>query len=671
MMFFSSSFKLSACALAASVLISACGGGTESTDKVPPTVAITAAAGASGTAVFTFVFSEDVGTSFVAEDIVVTSGTAGTLTQVNATTYSFVATPAGAGAVGVSLSGANFKDKALNVGVVGGTASYTVSQASGNTGSCTTTNCIGFEATNVGFVPFEGLVSAEVVADPADSGNKVAKLVKGPNGQPWAGVTIFTTDATLQTITPINFASAKLVTMRVYSGAAGNKIRLKIETGPNAGGIEVDATTTKANEWETLTFDFGTPTAGTFDATKVYKTVSIFPVFLTPVAADTVFYFDELKFPAAAPAVAAIDFSGSTVGFVPFEGLASATIANDPTDAGNKVAKIVKVASGQPWAGATVYTTDATAQAVTPIDFASSKVITMRSYASAVGQKIRLKVETGPNAGGMEVDALTTKANAWETLTFDFASPIAGSYDSSKVYNTISIFPMFLTPATADTTFYFDDLDYRKGSVSSGGGSGSGGTPSAELIYASNYSDTPTPWQSVQGGTAGRYIDDSVGAKDWWSGLGANDATPSFYFGYGVPSANKPWGFGAYVNAPANGVANVTGYTNLQIAAWGNDALVNSNPHFTVILKGPAVNNCQAELKGDIAVTAIGAQTYTLPLSGFSLQTACAYTSVAQALSGGVAQVHVQVLGNNLQYTTVGDPGYYANGLNIGPIKFK
>ena len=53
---FSTSFKLSACALAASVLISACGGGAESTDKVPPTVAISASALNSGVMTFSFVY---------------------------------------------------------------------------------------------------------------------------------------------------------------------------------------------------------------------------------------------------------------------------------------------------------------------------------------------------------------------------------------------------------------------------------------------------------------------------------------------------------------------------------------------------------------------------------------------------------------------------------------
>jgi hypothetical protein len=44
---------------------------------------------------------------------------------------------------------------------------------------------------------------------------------------------------------------------------------------------------------------------------------------------------------------------------------------------------------------------------------------------------------------------------------------------------------------------------------------------------------------------------------------------------------------------------------------------------------------------------------------------------VAQALAAGVTEIHVQVLGANVQYTTGGDAGgNYANGLNVGPISF-
>jgi phenylpyruvate tautomerase PptA (4-oxalocrotonate tautomerase family) len=198
------------------------------------------------------------------------------------------------------------------------------------------------------------------------------------------------------------------------------------------------------------------------------------------------------------------------------------------------------------------------------------------------------------------------------------------------------------------------------------GGSGGG----AAVVFASNYSQVDgSNWKSTELGDAGTYIDNSVPTQYWWNGVAPGDATPSFYFGYGISVNAKPWGFGAFVKAPANGTANVTGKTNLKLAVWGNDELMNTHPTLTLILKGPAVGGCTSELKGSIAVAAPGVQNYTVPLNTFTLQTACGYASAAAALAAGVTEVHIQVLGTNVQYVT-GGPVDYANGLNVGPISF-
>ena len=119
MMSFSTSFKLAACALATSVLISACGGGAESTDKVPPTVVITdniPDATATGPVIFTFTFSEEV-KDFISEDVVVTGGNKGaTVTKVSPTVYTLVVTPTAGttGTISVSIPAAKFTDLANN-----------------------------------------------------------------------------------------------------------------------------------------------------------------------------------------------------------------------------------------------------------------------------------------------------------------------------------------------------------------------------------------------------------------------------------------------------------------------------------------------------------------------------------------------------------------------------
>lgn len=686
---------LTATALAASLMLAACGGGSgeappeapgAAVDTTGPVITITDSVPdgtATGDVTFTFTFNEDVGTSFTADDIAVTGGSKVAFTRVSGTRATLVVAPTAnaLGTVVINIA-ANAALDALGNGngVTSAQQAFnTVVPADpGSTGTCTAAPCIDFAGATVGVEAFEGLAFGGVADDPALAGNKVLKLTKVPAGQPWAGATVYT-DASNKSVGAIGFASSKVITLRVYSPAVGTKIRLKVEDAADPTvSMEKDALSTRANAWETLTFDFTTPDNGSYDAAKTYNRVSVFPAFLVPATASTDYYFDELKLPAApagggTPATVTLDFSGTAVALENFEGLGSGTIVADPTNAANLVARLVKVPAGQPWAGTTVYT-EASNKSVAPIGFASGKVITLRVYSPGPGRKIMLKVENASDgAVAMEAQATTTATNAWETLSFDYAAPSNGSYDATKTYNKISIFPDFLVAATADTVYLFDDIVYP----SAGAPGGGGGTPAGLVslvggVFASNYTESPTPWKSVEGGTAGRYVDTSVATQDWWSGLAATDATPNFYFGYGLNSNAKPWGFGAYVSAPNDGVADVAPYTRLRLAVWGNDQLVNTGPTFTVILKGPTVAGCTSELKGSLTVTGAGVQTYSLPLSGFTLQTACAYASAAAALAGGVSQVHIQVLGANLQYSAGGDASSnFPNGLNVGPIRFE
>ena len=683
---------LTASALATSALLAACGGGDAGAppDKTPPTVAISSntAGTAQGPVTFTFVFSEDVGTSFSANDVDAGAASKGAFTRFTGTVASLVVTPPAnsSGSFTVRVPAGTFADAAGNDNTAAATAAQSfdtsTGQASGNTGTCTG-SCIDFSGASVKYETFEGLVSAAQANDPADANNKVAKFVKGPAGQPWAGATLYTVDAN-KSVPAIDLSGSKVVTLRVYAPAVGQTVRLKIEDAADpTKSIEKDYVTTKANEWVTASFDFAAPSNGAYDAAATYNKVSLFPVFsvAAPPAADTTYYFDELKYTAATGGGGAvsgntgtctapcIDFSSAAVKYEAFEGLVSAAQANDPVDASNKVAKFVKGPAGQPWAGATIYTVDAD-KSVTPINLSGSKVITLRVYAPAVGQTVRLKVENAADpTKSIEKDYVTTKANEWVTASFDFAAPSNGAYDAAATYNKVSLFPVFsvAAPPAADTTYYFDELKY----TAAAGGGGGGGGGGASLTFASNYADAPPAWRSTELGDAGIYIDGSVPTQFWWSGIAPNDATPSFYFGYGINIANKPWGFGAFVKAPGNGTANVSGYSNVKISVWGNDQLVNTLPTFTVIFKGPSVANCVSELKSTLVVTGPGVQTYTLPLNGFTLQTACAYGSPAAALAAGVNEVHIQVLGNNVQYTSGGDAGgFYPNGLNVGPITF-
>jgi hypothetical protein len=300
------------------------------------------------------------------------------------------------------------------------------------------------------------------------------------------------------------------------------------------------------------------------------------------------------------------------------------------------------------------------------------KMKVYKSVLSDVGFKL-----VGPTDASLgEIKVANTRTNAWEELSFDFCA--ANKLGVSPI-DRVAIFPDFnLAGRVADTVSYLDDITFNA-CPSTGGVSTGGGATSTPLVFASDYTGTIDNGHSAEGGSIGQYIDTSAGidAQWWWGGIASlldnpPPGDPSFNWGWGIlGSATHPTYFGGFVKAPANGTAAVSSYANLKISVWGNDELVNTHPHFTVILKGPTVNACTSELKGDIPVLANGVQTYTLPLSGFTQQTACGYSSVTQAIAAGVTEVHVQVLGANMQYVIQGgSTGRYANGLNIGKISF-
>src|SRR5690606_35617160 len=93
--------------------------------------------------------------------------------------------------------------------------------------------------------------------------NKVAKLLKG-TGASWAG-SCLTMDS------PIVFSIHKAFFMKVYAPRVGAKVVLKVENLTNgATSYEQEKTTTKANEWEELTFDYSG-----IDASQSYQKIVV------------------------------------------------------------------------------------------------------------------------------------------------------------------------------------------------------------------------------------------------------------------------------------------------------------------------------------------------------------------------------------------------------------
>jgi len=149
-------------------------------------------------------------------------------------------------------------------------------------------------------------------------------------------------------------------------------------------------------------------------------------------------------------------------GLTDFGGNASEIVV-DPTNPDNKVAKTIKTAEAETWAGTTV---GGTAGFATAIPFASgSTKMSMRVWSPLAGIPVRIKVEASNDPTiSVETEATVTVASQWQTLTFDFANQAAGTeaINFSRNYNKASVFFNFGTTGAqaGEQTYYWDDMAF-------------------------------------------------------------------------------------------------------------------------------------------------------------------------------------------------------------------
>ena len=270
---------------------------------------------------------------------------------------------------------------------------------------------------------------------------KVGRMIKNA-GQPWGG-------SFLTLSLPMNFTN-KIFRMKVWSPRAGAKVLLKVENSANsAQNFEKEVVMTVANAWEDLVFDYNAiNTANTYD-----RVVLIFDNgTMGDGSANFTFYFDDIRLVNTVPITLTLNFEHPvTYGWTNFDGGDVTVIAN-PQSAGintsAKVARMIKNA-GQPWGGSFLTLAG-------PIDFSVNKTFKMKVWSPRVGAKVLLKVENSANPGqNYEKEVLTTVANGWEELTFDYtAINTANNYD-----RIVIIFDNgTMGDGTANFTFFFDDI---------------------------------------------------------------------------------------------------------------------------------------------------------------------------------------------------------------------
>ena len=316
-------------------------------DTTPPTVAIASSAPgvtAEGPVTFSFAFSEDVGTSFTADDISVVGGTTGTFTRVSGTQATLVVTPPAnaTGTITVSVAAGKFYDPAYNAN----TAPACCEQAYDTRGAWSVDLPITFDdpAVTYTLTGFGGAEDSTVVVDPA------GRRQQGGQGREVGDGRAVGRHHGLHRDEPLGSGDdpvhgqqhhddgAGLVAGRGHPGAAQGGGRGRSD----AQSVETEATTTVANAWETLTFDFANQAAGTaaLNLAYTYNKVSIFFNFgvTGATAGAKTYYFDDVAFGGGSGggggrpgAPITFDEPAVTYTLTGFGGAEDSTVVVDPT----------------------------------------------------------------------------------------------------------------------------------------------------------------------------------------------------------------------------------------------------------------------------------------------------------------------------------------------------
>ncbi len=253
--------------------------------------------------------------------------------------------------------------------------------------------------------PAEGEFHTSVVADPDDANNMVAQTNRPANAQTWSGVTFMQGPGSLP---GLNNGSELKMSARVRAPAAGIPVLLKAEastTGdPPSVFMETQTYTTKADEWEILTFDFSQPTESNFnpDFDPFLDRLVLFFNFGAANAPAQTYYFDDVKFGAPEVLNLPFDFESDTLEYsfgdpAGFGGALSSIIDNPQMNDANPSAKVGQMVKNgpEPWAGSTL-TTDG------PINFGIHTWIAMDVYSPRAGITVKFKLEPsgGDGRGG-------------------------------------------------------------------------------------------------------------------------------------------------------------------------------------------------------------------------------------------------------------------------------
>ena len=294
-----------------------------------------------------------------------------------------------------------------------------------------------FEATSPVFTVFGNIADTEVVANPDSSGintsGNVAQLTKTNGSEVWAG-TFFELDSSL------DLASFGQINIKTWSPKSGITVKFKLENADASITHEGDVTTTVANTWENLLYDFSDAPAAD------YIRLVIFFDFGTA-GDDSIYYYDDIELVGTLQDLSFQDFEGTAPVFTVFGNIADTEVVANPDTSGANVtanvAQLTKSMGSEVWAGTFFETT--------PLDFNSYNQISVKTWSPISGIVVKLKIENTDSTITHEVDITNSVANGWEELVYDFSDAPAADYVRVVIFFDFG-------NAGDDSKYYFDEF---------------------------------------------------------------------------------------------------------------------------------------------------------------------------------------------------------------------
>ena len=274
-----------------------------------------------------------------------------------------------------------------------------------------------FEGTAPTFTNFGG-AETQVVANPDQSGQNTtattAQLTKANGAEVWAG-SFFTEEA------PLDLDNYQSISVKTWSPTVGGIVKLKLENADASIVHEVDLTSTVANEWEELVYDFSAaPEAD-------YVNVVMFFDFGN-MGDGSVYYFDEIQLQSNSTGPAPLpfqNFEATAPVFTNFGGVDTQVVTNPDQSGENTTANVAqqtKPNGAETWAGSFF-------ELSAPLDLDNYSKIAIKTWSPIAGVIVKAKLENADASIVHEVDLTSTVANEWEDLVYDFSAAPEADYN--------------------------------------------------------------------------------------------------------------------------------------------------------------------------------------------------------------------------------------------------